>query len=129
MRLQGFPLVVIYISAVGTAIVAIVASYVAVRAVSWSFGFWMKLSLILTAVFAAAYHVSYWWLLLHPTQAAEWSQTMRPVGMLAWFLGPWLALPLSTYRQARKVERKMRTEAEELLKEVRGSRPDSQEVP
>lgn len=127
MRLHGFDLWVIYVSTFATGMVVIVAVTVSVRTVTWKFGVAKRLSLITTAVFAACYHVSYWWLLFNPTEAADWSEVMRPVGMVAWFLGPWLALPLTTFYQAIKISHRMERDAREMVEEVRAD--DPQEVP
>ncbi len=39
------------------------------------------------AVLAAVYSVSYIWLGLNPDRAADWSEIMRPVSLVAWWVG------------------------------------------
>lgn len=107
---------VIWVSLAGSLLAAAGCAYAAIRIVSWQFGATLKLSLILSATLALAYSVSYIWLLDHPEDVEVWSRAMRPVGMLSWWLGPWLILPLSLIRQVLKLRTRMNEDAQALLK-------------
>jgi hypothetical protein len=37
-------------------------------------------------VLATIYCVSYFWLAFHPTRAADWSEAMRPISMVTWWV-------------------------------------------
>ena len=70
----------------------------------------LSYALWITAVLAFTYNVSYIWLLTHYDRAADWSQVMRPVGMVSWLI-PWTALPLAMLRYVHR-------RADELDKKV-----------
>ena len=38
------------------------------------------------SMLALIYTVSYIWLAFHPTRAADWSEVMRPISMVTWWL-------------------------------------------
>ena len=79
---------------------------------------WLRAALIVTAALAGTYCVSYIWLLANLDQAATWSKTLRPVGMLSWIV-PWMAFPciLKHYLEARGKE--ILVAAEKVLSDER----------
>jgi len=110
---------VIWVSVVGSFIATIGCSWAAIRIVSWQSGALLKASLILSATMALVYCLSYLWLLSRPTETDLWSETMRPVGSLAWLLGPWTALPYALIRQSKKLKVRMEVGARKVIEEVR----------
>lgn len=108
---------VIWINLLGAFASACLSFYVALWVSSWRFGIILRIGLIFSGTLAWVYVASYIWLLAHLDQALGWSQTMRYVGMLAWWFGPWTALPLALMFQVQELSTKMKEEAQQLISE------------
>lgn len=106
---------VLWASVLGSLLGGLGCTYAAVRLVSWKFGGWLKLSLIISATLAFTYTAAYLWLLMNQEDVVFWSRTMRPLGMVAWFLGPWTALPFALIVQVLKLNNRMNQGRDELL--------------
>lgn len=107
----------IWVNLTGAFVSALLSFYVALWVSSWRFGIILRLGLIFSGTLAWVYVASYFWLLAHPESVVSWSNTMRYVGMLAWWFGPWTALPLALMFQVNKLSHKMKEEAKELISE------------
>jgi len=121
MELHGFQLVVIWVSMLGSGLSTIFCSWACWRLTAWKFSFLPRIALVIAATFAAVYCASYIWLLNNPHQVAVWSETMRPFGMVNWFIGPWTALPLTLILYGNKMSKRMVNQASDLISEIRGS--------
>jgi len=119
--MHGFQLAVIWASMVGSGLAVIINLWACWRLTSWKFSYLPRLALIVSATLAGAYCVSYIWLLFHQTEVTSWSSTMRPVGMMGWFVGPWTMLPVMLLYQGTRFSKRMVTEASNLILEIRGS--------
>lgn len=108
---------VIWINLLGAFVSACLSFYVALWVSSWRFGIILRIGLIFSGTLAWVYVASYVWLLSHWDQQQGWSETMRYVGMFAWWLGPWTALPLALMFQVQKLSTKMKEEAQQLIAE------------
>jgi hypothetical protein len=108
---------VIWVNLVGAFVSACLSFYVALWVSSWRFGIILRISLIFSGTLAWAYVASYFWLLGHPESVVAWSNTMRYVGMFAWWIGPWTALPLALRYQVTKMATRMKEEADKLISE------------
>lgn len=117
--MSGFSLTVVWISMVGSAIATIVSIRASVMFTTWAGSPFTRLALILSATFSAVSCLGYVWLLNHPTRGGDWSATMRPVGMLSWMFGPWIAFPIALEYQMKRRAKKMKQKTAKLLKEVR----------
>lgn len=78
----------------------------------------MRLALVISSTLSGVYAIGYWWLLNHQESVEEWSDALRPIGMLSWFIGPWIAFPLAFEHQLKSRVRQMKGKQVEILKEV-----------
>lgn len=118
---------VVWVNLAGAFVSAFLSFYVALWVSSWRFGIILRVSLIFSGTLAWVYVASYFWLLGHPESALSWSQTMRYVGMFAWWLGPWTALPLAFLFQVQKLTNRMKEEAKELISEYSLEKEESRD--
>lgn len=117
--LGGCNLWVVYVSLIGTAVSLVITTWAIFHVTNWRFSAVLRFALIVAGTFIAMYHVSYWWLLLHDDQVVHWSNSMRPIGAISWFIGPWTAFPIALSVQTHKLRNRIRTEADEVLEEFR----------
>ena len=102
----------------------VVVNLITAKRVSKVPGSWLRPALRVSAFLALVYHAAYWWLLIDPD--SEWSRIMRPVGIIAWIAGPWMALPLAVRSNAHRLADHMVRQARDVLPEI-GSMPDGKE--
>lgn len=122
--MNGFSLVVVWVSMVGAFVSTIVSIRASFKFTTWAGSPFTRLALIASATMSAVYCLGYIWLLNHPQQGSEWSETLRPVGMISWVIGPWTAFPIALEYQMRKRARSMREQTAALLREVQGNGED-----
>lgn len=109
-------LLVVVLSLLGSAAAVVVNLYAGTHIVSRVPGSWLRHALLFSAFLALVYHVGYWWLILDPDPS--WSRFMRPIGIVAWLMGPWMGLPLAVMANARHLADHMVRKAREVLPEI-----------
>lgn len=114
--MNGLDLAVALVLLVASGATVVINVVVASRVVSHVPGSWLRSALWMSALLALIYHIAYWWLLIAPSP--DWSRFMRPVGILAWTFGPWMALPLAVRTNSLKLADYMRQQAREVLPEI-----------
>lgn len=62
-------------------IAAMVHSWAATRVIGW-----LRKMFIGIAGLAFFYSLSYWWLFLNPDRGADWSEFLRPFGIITWVI-------------------------------------------
>ena len=78
----------------------------------------LRIMFIVIASLALLYSVSYWWLFFHPNRVQEWSNFLRPYGIVTWVVA-WsvepVVLVLYLRRKAREIEQVARQAVERTL--------------
>jgi hypothetical protein len=109
-------LLVVVLSLFGSAAAVVVNFYAGTHIVSKVPGSWLQHALLFSAFLALLYHIGYWWLIIDLDP--KWSRYIRPVGIAAWFLGPWMGLPLAVMSNAHRLADHMVRKAREVLPEI-----------
>lgn len=98
------------ISAVN-AVLALLAFATHVYAASKTSGHLRRMFMTIAGL-AMFYAAAYWWLFYNPTRVNEWSDFLRPVGVLSW-IAAWTIEPVVFVRYLSKSGRNIRVKAEE----------------
>lgn len=117
--MSGFSLTVVIVSMVGSGLTTVLSVRAAIKLTSWAGSPWLRLALVISALQSTTYFVSYWWLLNHTDSGASWSEALRPIGALAWWIGPWPLFPLALEFHLKKRAKAMKAQAARMLEGVK----------
>ena len=78
---------------------------------------WLRRMFTVIAALAWMYSLSYWWLFFHPDKPVEWSNFLRPIGIVTWVVA-WGIEPILLVHYLRKQGDKMWAKAERVVSEA-----------
>jgi hypothetical protein len=78
---------------------------------------WLRRLFTTIAALAFMYSASYWWLLSNPDKPQEWSNFLRPIGVVTWVVA-WGIEPIILVHYLKRMGREMWRKAEKVVGEI-----------
>lgn len=82
-----------------------------------STGGWLRRMFIAIASLALFYSFAYWWLFFNPERVVEWSDFLRPVGLLTW-VGAWTLEPFVLVHYMKRKSSELQQRAQSAVDEA-----------